>query len=459
MGKEDKPLEYQRRLRDTKGVAQRLDLDYLKRPALLALLRKRLTWVLIAVAALACVPLVMGVAGSRRLVSSGPLSQAHALLENRCEACHTQAFGGVPDQACRQCHDGAPHPAHVQTDRHADIEKRCAQCHVEHRGNVRLAAVSDANCTDCHADLASHAKGVAARGAKVTAFRSGQHPEFTAPTLTDLRPLRLNHAVHMPAQPKLIRGMKLPMKCGDCHVTDRASNTGAILPVTFEQNCKSCHGRELEFDVYRVLGAAAAPAPHTKDAKLIHEYIAAAYRGALAANPGLARRPLGKELVAVPNATAWLERVTHDSEQYLFSRKCGYCHQTAGDGQVRKVNKVSGRYLEGAPEGTAWLTRGDFAHRPHRAVECESCHTAARTSTKTEDSLIPAMKTCQPCHGNSGTALDRCATCHLYHNRTLEKAPEKHMKDLISPPQAKWMQGRPLTVAELNSQLPELPIP
>jgi hypothetical protein len=65
MAKEDKPLEYQRRLRDTKGVAQRLDLDYLKRPALLSLLRKRLTWGLIGVAALACVPLVLGVGGSR----------------------------------------------------------------------------------------------------------------------------------------------------------------------------------------------------------------------------------------------------------------------------------------------------------------------------------------------------------------------------------------------------------
>ena len=75
MAKDDKPLEYQRRLRDTKGVAQRLDLDYLKRPALLGLLRKRLTWTLLVVAALACVPLVMGVGGSRHAISSGPLSE------------------------------------------------------------------------------------------------------------------------------------------------------------------------------------------------------------------------------------------------------------------------------------------------------------------------------------------------------------------------------------------------
>src|SRR5437660_1746401 len=65
MAKEDKPLEYQRRLRDTKGVAQRLDLDYLKRPAILGHLRKRLTWAVVAAAVLACVPLVLGVGGSR----------------------------------------------------------------------------------------------------------------------------------------------------------------------------------------------------------------------------------------------------------------------------------------------------------------------------------------------------------------------------------------------------------
>ena len=74
--------------------------------------------------------------------------------------------------------------------------------------------------------------------------------------------------------------------------------------MTFEQNCKSCHARELEFDVYHVLGPAASPAPHTKDPKTIREYIAAAYRAALAANPALARRPLGNDLAPVANAAA-----------------------------------------------------------------------------------------------------------------------------------------------------------
>src|SRR5689334_9631158 len=98
MAKEDKPLEYQRRIRDTKGVAQRLDLGYLRRPAVLLLLRRRATWAAMAVAAAACVPLVLGIGGSRKLVENGALSDAHAMFEKKCEVCHAQSFAGVPDK-------------------------------------------------------------------------------------------------------------------------------------------------------------------------------------------------------------------------------------------------------------------------------------------------------------------------------------------------------------------------
>jgi len=77
----------------------------------------------------------------------------------------------------------------------------------------------------------------------VTGFREGRHPEFSAAGQPDTRPLRLNHAAHMPAQPKTIRSMKLPMKCGDCHTTDLTSATGEFEPVTFERHCRSCHQR------------------------------------------------------------------------------------------------------------------------------------------------------------------------------------------------------------------------
>src|SRR4051794_3837641 len=150
---ENKPLEYQRRLRDTKGVAQRLDIGYLKRTALLALLRRRLVWALLGAAALASVPLVLGIGGGRRAVENGPLSEAHAIFEKRCEVCHAQAFDGVPDKACSQCHDGAAHPAKQVDTGHSASRIRCTQCHMEYRGNVRVAALASANCTTCHADI------------------------------------------------------------------------------------------------------------------------------------------------------------------------------------------------------------------------------------------------------------------------------------------------------------------
>lgn len=48
--------------------------------------------------------------------SSGPLSQSHAFLNGRCEACHQQAFVAVRDEACLTCHKaGESSPAHLKT--------------------------------------------------------------------------------------------------------------------------------------------------------------------------------------------------------------------------------------------------------------------------------------------------------------------------------------------------------
>jgi hypothetical protein len=395
MAKEEKPLEYQRRIRDTKGVAQRLDLNYLNRPALLAVMRSRITWALVAVAIAVSIPLVVGFGGSRRVVMNGSVSSAHAVFENKCESCHVNAFGGVPDSACQACHDAGPHPAKSIDTGRARKTPQCADCHLEHQGRRQLAKVAEGNCTGCHANLSSHADG--AKVKPVTAFRAGKHPEFATASMTDTRPLKLNHAVHMPAAAKTIRGIKLPMKCADCHETDRNSATGDPLPVTFERNCKSCHARELEFDVYHVLGANAPPAPHTRDVSAIREYVAAAYRG----------RPDG-------------ERLTRDSLAYLFDRKCGYCHE-GGAPSSPALKGVVGRW----PAAEPWLARGEFDHRAHRAVACDTCHTTARTSSKTADVLIPKLDSCLPCHGDSRAELDRCEVCHLYHNRAMEKDVER----------------------------------
>jgi Cytochrome c7 and related cytochrome c len=425
MANEEKPLEYRGRERDTKGIAQRIALDYLKRPAFLNSGRRKLAWLLVALSLAAGIPMVLGLPGGHRALLSGAVSPSHALFADRCDACHSIAFARVPDQACETCHDGAPHPAKSIDTVRPNEAIACAACHVEHRGAMPLANVANGNCTRCHSDLRAHATGVRLASISITAFRPRKHPEFSALSTPDVRPIRLNHAVHMPAKPTVIRGMKLPMQCTDCHRADPASPTGDPLPVTFEQNCRSCHARELEFDVYELLGPNGAPAPHTKDPRSIHQFIVDAYRQAMAADPSIVRRRLGNDVEPPASAAAWLDKVVRDSESFLFQRKCNYCHESVSMDQglpiVPKVNEIHGRYVESKPQGEPWLPRGEFSHRAHRAVECQSCHVKARASARTADVLIPAMESCLPCHEGGSAGLDRCSTCHRYHNRSLEQ--------------------------------------
>jgi hypothetical protein len=422
-GHEYKPLPYEARILDTKGVAQRLDLDYLKRPSLFRDLRRKLTWIAPVAAAFAIAPFVLGIGKTTRVFSRGPVSQAHAMFENNCAICHTRAFSIVANQACQQCHDGPSHPAKPVDTGKLISEPRCTACHVEHRG-AALAEVNDGNCTACHSALTEHGTGVKLRATKITAFREGRHPDFPAAGITDTRPLRLNHALHMPAQPKAIRGMKLPLQCVDCHTTSLGSKGGDLEPVTFDKHCRTCHQRELEF-VLPGLPVEARPAPHTKDAPAIRQFIRDTYQKLVEANPSLIGQLLGRDLAAAPNAGAWVAQASARSEEYLFQNKCRYCHEYAGmNGDfpvVKKVNQVRGRYVETRPEGDPWLARGEFSHRAHRAVACESCHTAARSSSKTSDVLIPGIKRCAPCHGAGSARIDRCSECHLYHNKLQER--------------------------------------
>lgn len=431
---ENSPLPYNSRVRDTKGIAQRLDLHYLRQPNLLRRWRRRLSWITPAAALALALPFVVGIGKTERVFSNGPISHQHAMFANRCKVCHVQAFSGVTRQACLACHDGPSHPAKTIDTAKLVSEPVCVGCHVEHRGG-KLAEVSDRNCTVCHAALDSRATGVRLKKAAITAFRPGKHPDFPDPIREDSRPLRLNHAIHMPAGGKVIRGMQRPMQCGDCHATAVGSPKGDLEPVTFERHCQSCHKRELEF-LLPGLPAEAPSAPHTKDPLTIHQFIADTYAKLAAANPSLLTVSLERDLTTEPNAAAWVAKAARRSEEYLFEKKCTYCHQTQGDlggfPVIRKVNQIRGRYIDGRPDGEPWLLRAEFSHRSHRAVECISCHTTARNSTKTSDVLIPGLKSCGVCHGVSGTSIDHCSECHLYHNKNRERDRDRRPVEQIT---------------------------
>jgi hypothetical protein len=441
MAKEDKPLEYERRIFDTKGLAQRIDLEYLQKPNRFRDLRWKVTGLATVLAIAGVAPFLTGFGSTDRVFSNGPVARVHAIFEQKCQNCHSQTFSSVPDAACRSCHDGPAHPAKTTDTAKLKNEPRCGDCHAEHADAVSLSLVLDGHCTNCHANLTEHGDNVKLKNTKITAFRPGKHPEFGYAAFVDKRPLKFNHARHRPTPQDLqktewvrVRNRSpkasLPPRCSDCHAQDPQNLRGNLLAVEFEQHCRECHKYELEFDVYGVLGADPVPAPHIKDLDKIREFIAGAYRKAAAGDPGLVLKPLGRDFQPMPGADAWVARLVRESEDYLYGgKKCGKCHEYDGqrDGfpVIKKTYRVAGRYDAAREQGEPWLERGEFSHRAHRAVDCGSCHKVALSSEKTSDVLVPKMESCLPCHTQRGQVLSRCSQCHLYHNKEKEREKDK----------------------------------
>jgi hypothetical protein len=179
------------RTRTTKKLAQRIDLDYFKRPSPLRRWRFLLS-VAAPVLAVACIAW-FAIRSDRRVYSAGNLSFAHAVLTKQCSACHLSTMGFYSakaiDQKCVVCHDG---PVHHATQA---FTPTCASCHADHRGAIRLAATSDANCTQCHANLET--RGSSEGFAKNISRFESSHPEFAAlrPGRHDPGTIQLNHYV------------------------------------------------------------------------------------------------------------------------------------------------------------------------------------------------------------------------------------------------------------------------
>jgi mono/diheme cytochrome c family protein len=151
------------------------NLGYFRRPHYLRRLRSLSFYLAIAVSV--AFALSYGKWGSSRAFSTGPLSQNHAHLQDRCDTCHTgwdgkneAAFAETLakfsttsaleslDVACMKCHPGtnlhAPQlwnaslaAASPSSPVHASS---CASCHREHAGPHRMALPSSQTCTDCH---------------------------------------------------------------------------------------------------------------------------------------------------------------------------------------------------------------------------------------------------------------------------------------------------------------------
>jgi hypothetical protein len=400
------------RTRTTKKLAQRINLEYFKT------LRGIPRWRRILSGAFVIVGLAWlgwhAVAGSPKPYNAGPLGHAHALLGQKCSACHVSQASyrkSATDQACLGCHDGPIHHAN-QT-----FTPSCSSCHVEHQGTLRLASTSDRACTQCHADLQT-THGPAKIVSNIRGF-DGSHPEFAVLRARSSDPgtIKFNHRVHLKED---LRGASGPvqLKCADCHQTSRASlDRSYMQPVAYEKHCASCHTLQFERRF-------SESAPH-KEPKVVYDFVFAKLTAYIAAHPPeipLVDEP-DKRLPSRPpqpparNAAEWVEQRMADAQLLLWRKSCKECHSLSypnGPDALPVVAKAAIR--------TRWLPDAEFDHEAHQMVECASCHAKANQSQETSDVLIPGVQTCRQCHRAGPDAAEaRCFECHTYHDWSQEK--------------------------------------
>jgi len=436
------------RTRTTKKLAQRIDLNYFKRPTPL---KRAKLWLSLALPLSALLWITLrGFSRDHRVYSSGRLSRAHAVLETECSACHVRQAGTfsakADDSACLACHDGpAHHPSQVPAP-------GCAACHTEHRGAANLSAVRDQACAGCHADLKSSHPDTRFL-AQINSFEKG-HPEFAALRsaagipASDRATIKLNHAIHM----KPIRGPNgalVNLECGNCHRPTAAPDltySGAkyraaagyqdddefpagtseslkpprpvsgrelMAPVKFANACSACH--LLTFDKRFDEGV-----PHDKP-EIGHAFLINKFQQYIAAHPAEVRVPRdpvrdlsGKPLppqVRVLTPGQWVAERTADAEELLWRKTCKQCHAltTLPSSELPQVAAASIR--------KQWMPHAKFDHNAHRGFSCVSCHAKALTSTESSDILLPGIATCKTCHASGAAHADsRCSECHTYHD-------------------------------------------
>ena len=470
------------RTRTTKKLAQRIDLNYFKRPTPL----KRAKFSLCLLLPLLALVWITwrGFSGDRRVYSSGRMSKAHAILEKECAACHMQKAGAfsakASDTACLDCHDG---PIHHELSLIGKKELACAECHAEHRGRVNLSAASNQACAECHSDLKTG--GNSARFAPhIRSFEDG-HPEFAVMrsvagiTATDPGTIKLNHAIHMKPIRRGPNGPNVQLECSNCHRSTVATAdltyadpkyrpatvsykdadeflsahaetlkplrpaTGRELmaPVKFANACAGCH--LLTFDKRFDYGV-----PHDKP-EVGHAFLVGAFREYIAAHPSEVRvqRDPSRDLTGKPLPPAvriltpaqWVTERTAEAEDLLWRKTCKQCHTFKGPAktsrrkielsatQLSDTGKFSGASAElpdVAPANTTlqWMPHAKFDHGKHDGFTCVSCHAKALTSTESSDILLPGMQTCKTCHAPGPEhAESRCFECHTYHNWSKRK--------------------------------------
>lgn len=397
--------------------------------------------------------------------SSGKLSLAHKSLENNCQACHTEAFVAVRDNACATCH--------TDVHDHADPKRlagskaapglggqvklafagafnipqgRCVECHTEHEGAGKMPPPAQQFCADCHGDLSKRLTDTKLLdagdfGTAHPQFRPAVivQPNGTTPALRrisfDRKPtedngLKFPHDLHlsrtggvarMAQTMKAEQGFGDALACKDCHKPDATGTR--FTPVEMERDCAMCHS--LSFDK---VGGTVRTLRHGQPEQVIAD-LRAFYRGTTPVRPanlgGMARRrpglyAEGQVYHAYFNAAAARGGQADAAIHAVFSEggACYDCHTVSKTGP-----SVADIRVHPVSQNSRYFQKGWFDHNAHKTESCESCHAAPKSKAAT-DLLIPDLNSCRTCHvGEQGGTLVKvekpvpsgCAMCHSYH--------------------------------------------
>lgn len=406
--------------------------------------------------------------------SSGPLSQAHKNLGGDCQACHTQAFVAVTDKACLTCHTKDAHDhisdkarllkARGEPTGMAALQRkvasafnrpagRCVDCHTEHEGEGAMPATQQKFCADCHngmkgrlpdtkiADAADFGTAHPQFRPMIISGMDGNKPLFQraawTPALQENNGLKFTHNQHLSKTngiSQMVRRMpgkfaaNDALQCEDCHRVD--SSGTRFKPVVMEDSCQSCHS--LSFDQ---VGGTFRTLRHGEPEQVVAE-LRAFYRGGAPARPanlsGLARRVPGDASLRstaadYARAVRFYPTRADQAVAQVFNKggMCYDCHTVTRGGPAAS----GGFAVQHVAQNDRYYQKGWFDHKAHDKTDCADCHTAAATSNKATDLLVPGIDGkggCRSCHvGGEGAKLpsvsvkapvdSSCAMCHSYH--------------------------------------------
>jgi len=373
--------------------------------------------------------------------SSGPVANAHRMIEHDCQRCHLSPFERVEDRECLNCHTMSEHakgyPDFVAS--HKGVEVRCAQCHMEHNGDHGLVLRDSRQCVSCHADMKNPGRDV------LHVANFAHHPEFRvslvdgagkmrrvnvteSEKVVDTTPIKLNHALH------LQEGLRGPqgattLQCKACH--QLAKDTGQMMPIRFDAHCRECHS--LGFDerlpdsqLPHGDGEVVYPTLFAEYAKLLLLEGGARKSDGLRILPGGGDSPDSAQPLS-PDAKLVQSNARRTEEEVFTRTGCFLCHDYR-EKPLSEQGVGKTRYTITKPEiPSVWMTKARFDHGAHEETSCESCHEKTRKSSETRDLLLPSIAVCRQCHmqdAGPGFVESQCGQCHAYHT-ALEVPREK----------------------------------